>query len=555
MRGKSHEMINLYSHLLLAFTRIVCKCSIAVAATTLLVNQSAADGGTDSFYFSPTSGKYAFRVESVTNNNLRSMAIQVDGKIVLAGGCNDVTTVARFCVARLTAAGALDPTFVGPSGVTSAFLLPIGTNGAPASESVDQVKIQTDGKILIGGTCRVGAERRICLARLLESGAYDVSFGDYFGSGGRIILPPMGNDATGYDSLAGLDVLPDGRIVISGDCAASSSAASSTCVAVNSADARSRTKAIYAKLGSGSSSAQVIDIDNRIISFYSCNMGATGVDFCATRVLPSTMALDAGFDGGDNISTGNGNGRISMAITNAADYLTAAASAPAVGLAGFVLLAGSCLNGTRYEFCAHRIDQSQGRSVLFLGTSFPSVVASMSSGSNFATSIASYPDGRFVIVGQCDQGGRNYFCAARFRADGTLDVTFDGDANVNGNGKFLLPSILDDDRATAVAIQTRADTSRSDGFLVLAGTCTLGSATYFCVTRLTSYSDAARCDLDLDGDGQYLATVDGLILTRIMLGIKDAAFMNGITPSPNARRTTHATIRRYLVQQCGFDLP
>ena len=56
--------------------------------------------------------------------------MQPDGKIVLAGTCRDNVSNEYFCVARLNTDGSPEPTFIGPSGTgIGKFLVPVGSNG------------------------------------------------------------------------------------------------------------------------------------------------------------------------------------------------------------------------------------------------------------------------------------------------------------------------------------------------------------------------------------------------------------------------------------------
>jgi Domain of unknown function (DUF4394) len=63
-----------------------------------------------------------------------------------------------------------------------------------------------------------------------------------------------------------------------------------------------------------------------------------------------------------------------------------------------------------------------------------------------------------------------------------------------------------------------------------------------------------RC-LDIDGDGQVLANRDGLMYTRILLGLTGTAVtanaMSTLNPPP---RNTWAAIRSHLVNHCGMTL-
>lgn len=59
------------------------------------------------------------------------------------------------------------------------------------------------------------------------------------------------------------------------------------------------------------------------------------------------------------------------------------------------------------------------------------------------------------------------------------------------------------------------------------------------------------CNLDVDGDGRYLATTDAVILTRLALGMRGASVVDGALGS-NSTRRTYEEIRSYLEVQCQF---
>lgn len=63
------------------------------------------------------------------------------------------------------------------------------------------------------------------------------------------------------------------------------------------------------------------------------------------------------------------------------------------------------------------------------------------------------------------------------------------------------------------------------------------------------------CSLDLDGDGMTTATIDGLISTRVMLGLTGTAVTTGITFPAAATRTNWTAIRNFLVTHCEMNLP
>jgi hypothetical protein len=94
-----------------------------------------------------------------------------------------------------------------------------------------------------------------------------------------------------------------------------------------------------------------------------------------------------------------------------------------------------------------------------------------------------------------------------------------------------------------------------DGKLLIVGNC--GTSTIrSCATRLLGFPTAgARCSLDIDGDGNYTSTIDGLIATRVMLGLTDTGVTGGISFPSSAPRKTWTDIRQFLVSQCAMQLP
>lgn len=140
-----------------------------------------------------------------SHEGARAMALQADGKIVLAGfsGLNPF----RFVVVRYDTDGSLDPTF-GTGGVTiTAF--PDGSTIGNA------VAIQPDGKILVAGELYIDDNhRRFALARYGADGQLDPGFG----AGGLVTTevvrkPPSGVSWAVAQTLA---LQPDGKILAAG---------------------------------------------------------------------------------------------------------------------------------------------------------------------------------------------------------------------------------------------------------------------------------------------------------------------------------------------------
>ncbi|MBC3806519.1 cadherin-like domain-containing protein [Undibacterium seohonense] len=128
----------------------------------------------------------------------RSIIVQIDGKILLAGqsqiGGNNV-----FALVRYNSNGSLDTTFDTDGKVTVA----IGDRDVAYS-----VTVQTDGKILLGGVSKNGnGNDNFTLVRFNSDGGLDTTFG----TGGKVVTH-LGHYGQGF-SIA---MQEDGKILLSG---------------------------------------------------------------------------------------------------------------------------------------------------------------------------------------------------------------------------------------------------------------------------------------------------------------------------------------------------
>ncbi len=126
-----------------------------------------------------------------------AMALQVDGKIVVAG--KDFSNT-KFCVARYHSDGVLDASF-GTAGVV---LLQIGS----VDDQVRSIAIQPDGRIIVAGSSDNGNDLDFAMVRLMPDGSLDNSF-----SVNGMVTTAIGND---FDSGSSVLIQPDGKIVVAG---------------------------------------------------------------------------------------------------------------------------------------------------------------------------------------------------------------------------------------------------------------------------------------------------------------------------------------------------
>ncbi len=154
-------------------------------------------------------------------------------------------------------------------------------------------------------------------------------------------------------------------------------------------------------------------------------------------------------------------------------------SGHAVGLQtdGKIVLAGKCAGIVDSYFCAARFHANGALDLSFNGTGtvitgFRS--APMDANSGDAKALVVQPDGKIILAGDCRFNGQPTFCAARYLPNGALDASF------NGSGKLFIHiegTSTDGNRLTSMVVQ-------SDGKLVLAGRCgPSADNSVFCVFR------------------------------------------------------------------------
>lgn len=383
-----------------------------------------------------------------------AVALQPDGKVVLAGGCFGATKT-NFCAVRYNADGSLDNTFGSGGKAVAAF----GT----VSDVAYAMAVQPDGKLVLAGVCGVGSRNNVCALRFTAGGLLDTSFG-----GTGKVITTVGSVT---DFAAALALQPDGKLVIAGNCV---SASTNICALRYNADG---------------------SLDS--------TFGSAG-----KVVTPTTSGSELGY-------------------------------ALVVQPDGKLVIAGSCYNGTNQVFCAVRYGDTGALDANF--GSAGKAITVVGSNRSEALAVDLQPDGKLVLAGYCGFAPTEDFCALRYNNDGSPDTTF-GSA-----GKVVTAIVPSYDIATAVAVQP-------DGKLLLGGSCETGSKYEFCALRYDGGPFAFQnCKPDIDGDGAFLATTDALIYARIAAGITGPAVVNGINFPAGAKRNTWPLIRNYLVTQCGMS--
>ena len=136
------------------------------------------------------------------DDNAFGLAIQSDGRIVVAGVAVNARTDGDFALVRYRADGSLDPSFGAGGRVTTDF--------AGGYDEADGLSIQGDGRIVVSGGRDLVEDTSgaFALARYQANGSLDTSFGAY----GKVTTEFTG----GLDQAYAVTVQPDGRIVAAG---------------------------------------------------------------------------------------------------------------------------------------------------------------------------------------------------------------------------------------------------------------------------------------------------------------------------------------------------
>ena len=365
-----------------------------------------------------------------TDDQAHSVAIQSDGKIVVAGYTYNGSNY-DFVVVRYNADATLDTSF-GSDGIVTTDLG--GTNDQAYS-----VAIQSDGKIVVTGCTYNGSNHDFVVVRYNTDGSLDTSFSD----DGWVTSDFSGSDDQGY-SVA---VQSDGKIVVAGyrydglvyDMALARYNSDGTLD--NSFDGDG--KVITSWNNNEFAYSVAIQADGKIVvagtrSFYD---GSGSNDFALVR-YNSDGSLDTSFDGDGILVTNMGGEDVARSLAIQSD--------------GKIVVAGYRYDGLVYDIALARYNSDGTLDNSFDGDG--KVITSWNN-NEFAYSVAIQADGKIVVAGTrsfYDGSGSNDFALVRYNSDGSLDTSFDGDG-------ILVTNLGGSDVGYSVAIQ-------SDGKIVVAGT-------------------------------------------------------------------------------------
>jgi uncharacterized delta-60 repeat protein len=409
-------------------------------------------------------------------DGIAAMAVQPDGRILLVG--SSVANRADVAVIRLTADGAMDPTF-GDRGRVTVDLGGGDTAGA--------VAVQPDGMIVVAGTAASGGGIDFAAARLTAAGVPDPAFG----VGGRSAVAfPNRALATYVYSVRVVLVQPDGGIVLAGTESSGNTRTARTDFAVARLTAAGAPDPGFGDGGRatftfgtfGSPRAGGLLPDGRIVLAGGGGVSGPGSQFAVIRLTPGG-AFDSAFGDGGKVA-------VNFGFTNSAAGVS-------VRPDGRILVAGTARAPSQPydDFAIARLtpDGAPDPSFGDGGKAWFDAGASESSGA-----VALHSDGGILLGGHSTaiavgpDGPRSDFAAARLTADGKPDTGFGAegvtlvDIGAKDEGQFLV--------------------AQPDGRVLLGGKTDQG----FAIIRLTADPPAAavRGAVLAGGAGPYAALLN-----------------------------------------------
>ena len=170
---------------------LVAGSSATLTGTKVAVLRYLRDGGLDTAF--GNGGKVLTALGTHRNDVASAIAVQPDGKIVVAGSTDQGASGLDFALVRYNADGSLDTAFGNAGAVVTDF--------GSASDRAYALLLQADGKIVLGGETNTGATAGgvdFALVRYLRDGGLDTTFG----TGGKVITALK--SATGSDGVRAL---------------------------------------------------------------------------------------------------------------------------------------------------------------------------------------------------------------------------------------------------------------------------------------------------------------------------------------------------------------
>jgi len=401
---------------------------------------------------------------------IRSMKIDSNGKILIAGNFNSFNGTSVNNLIRLNSDGSLDNTFV----------LGTGPNG-----SVNAVELQSDGKILIAGDFNsVNGSPKTNVARLDANGAVDSSFS-----------PLSFTTNAGMLSVSALKLLSDGKIYVGGTFGSYGGLNSKNIVRINADGSLDNGFNAFSTLETPVVGIEVDPATGKIFlaggsSYYSNSFKGGLISLDNTGLIDATFnASGTAFGmGSSNISdffrlsdgtllcigmfsSYNSEGRPNVAIINADGTLNSKFSGISFVsgqiTTGYPLSNGSfLLGGSVSNYNGTSVNGLfQMDSSLVIDAAFSSQVNLLSKG--FISTPVKQSNDKIIIGGNFSMvNGVAKSNMARLNTDGSIDTTFNnGGSGLNSPPSFLY--VQPDDKIIAIGYFSSYNGTSAPGILRL----------------------------------------------------------------------------------------
>jgi len=424
------------------FFGLLTNCNLALLALTLILApkfSSAQTAGTLDPTFG-TGGRVTtfFGGDGLNGDNAYSIAVQTDGKLVVAGITTNLDDTTDFGLARLNGNGTLDSTF--------------GTGGKVKTnfgnfDGVRALAIQPDGKIVVGGYTLVNFSPDFALARYNSNGMLDTTFG----VGGKVIT-----NLGGPAQALSVAVQSDGKIVAAGFAHLVNGDFDFALTRYNSNGTLDTT------FGTGGKKTTAFGVPS-VAQGNAVRIQGNGKIVVAGLTIVNNIAnfAVARYNTNGTLDTTFGTGGETVTDFGADDRAFSAA----LQADGKIVAAG--MTGANFALARYN---SNGALDGTFGTG-GKVITDIAGMNDIALGVAVRSDGKIVAVGRAFVSGRPAFGVARYNTNGTLDTAF-------GTGGKVTTSFAGSlgDQAFSVAIQ-------SDGKTVVAGSAVVNLNTQFAVAR------------------------------------------------------------------------
>jgi uncharacterized delta-60 repeat protein len=427
--------------------RVAVPSSPTYPQSVWLGNIMASDPGSLDLTFG-TLGKVTTDFGS-SNDIASSVAIQSDGKMVVAGYSHIIGVTYDFAVVRYNTDGSLDTSFGTLGKVTTDF--------GSLDDFAYSVVIQSDGKIVVAGGYDSGANYDFAVVRYNTNGSLDTSFGTL----GKVTT----DFGSFHDQANSVAIQSDGKIVLAGYSNNNGGIDDFAAVRYNTNGSLDTSFGTMGKVitdfGSSRDTANSVAIqsDGKIVLAGYSTVGGNTYDFAVVR-YNTNGSLDTSFDSDGKVTTDFG---VSQDIAHS----VAIQSNGKIVVTGFNNFGGTNTN----DFAVVRYNTNGS-----LDTSFGTlgkVTTDFGSSNDVPTSLAIQSDGKIVVAGSSSYNNsvNTDFVVVRYNTNGSLDTSFDFD------GKVTTDFGSRNDGARSLAIQ-------SDGKIVVTGiTTTIGSSLDFAVVR------------------------------------------------------------------------